>query len=128
MQWKWKAIDPPGQAKTDQEIVSRIFLAVRELYRKEGGALPEQVTSVTWNYTNPINPDLDEVLKEINGKAIVDIKDPKDPTKIIKAAGAQLDSFAQIMDDGSTLCGNWLHTGVYSSAGNNAKRRNNADP
>src|SRR5437868_10689995 len=126
MQWKWKAIDPPGQSKTDQEIVSRMFLAVRDLYRKEGGALPEQVTSVTWNYTNPINPDLDEVLKDINGKALVDIKD-KDG-KLVKAAGQQLDNFAQIMDDGTTMCGNWLHTGVYSSAGNNAKRRNNAAP
>ena len=126
MQWKWKAIDPPGQSKTDQEIVSRMFLAVRDLYRKEGGALPEQVTSVTWNYTNPINPDLDEVLKDINGKALVDIKD-KDG-KLVKAAGQQLDNFAQIMDDGTTMCGNWLHSGVYSSAGNLAARRNNADP
>jgi formate dehydrogenase major subunit len=126
MQWKWKAIDPPGDSKTDQEIVSRILLAVRDLYKKEGGALPEQVLNVTWNYTNPINPDLDEVLKEINGKAITDIKD-KDG-KVVKAAGQQLDNFGQIMDDGSTLCGNWLHTGVYSAAGNNAKRRNNSDP
>src|SRR6266852_5358794 len=101
IQWKWKAIDPPGQAKTDQEIVSRIFLAVRDLYKKEGGALPEQVTSVVWNYTNPVNPDLEEVLKEINGKAITDIKDPKDPTKIVKAAGQQLDGFGQLQDDGS---------------------------
>jgi formate dehydrogenase major subunit len=128
IQWKWKALDPPGDAKTDQEIVSRIFLAVRDLYLKEGGPLPEAVTNVTWAYTNPINPDLEEVLKEINGKALVDIKDPKDPNKVIKAAGQQLDSFGQLMDDGSTMCGNWLHCGVYSSAGNLAKRRNNADP
>ena len=28
MQWKWAALNPPGLAKTDQEIVARIFLAV----------------------------------------------------------------------------------------------------
>jgi len=128
IQWKWKAIDPPGLAKTDQEIVSRIFLAVRDLYKKEGGALPEQVTSVSWNYTNPVNPDLEEVLKEINGKAITDIKDPKDPTKILKAAGQQLDGFGQLQDDGSTLCGNWLHSGCFPAAGNLTKRRNPVDP
>jgi formate dehydrogenase major subunit len=128
MQWKWKAIDPPGQAKSDQEIISRIFLAVRDLYQKEKGPLPEQVLNVSWSYTNPANPDLGEVLKEISGKALVDIKDPKDPNKIIKAAGQQLDGFAQLMDDGSTLCGNWLHSGVYTEAGNLAQRRNNADP
>src|SRR5216683_3383610 len=126
IQWKWKAIDPPGEAKTDQEILSRILLAVRELYKKEGGALPEQVLNVTWNYTNPVNPDLAEVLKEINGKAVTDIKD-KDG-KIIRAAGQQLDGFGQLQDDGSTMCGNWLHSGVYTEAGNNAARRNNADP
>ena len=128
MQWKWKAIDPPGQAKSDQEIISRIFLAVRDLYQKEKGPLPEQVLNVSWSYTNPANPDLGEVLKEINGKALVDIKDPKDPNKILKAAGQQLDGFAQLMDDGSTLCGNWLHSGVYTEAGNLTQRRNNADP
>ncbi len=128
LQWKWKALDPPGQAKTDQEILSRIFLAVQNLYRKEGGALPEQVLNVSWAYTNPVNPDLGEVLKEMNGKALVDLKDPKDPTKVIKAAGQQIDGFIQLMDDGSTMCGNWLHSGVYTEAGNNAQRRNNADP
>jgi len=64
VQWQWKAVDPPGQTKPDQEILSRIFVAVRELYRKEGGALPEPVLNVSWNYTNPGNPDLAEVLKD----------------------------------------------------------------
>ena len=128
MQWKWAALNPPGLAKTDQEIVARIFLAVQQLYRKEGGALPEQVLNVTWQYTNPINPDLGEVLKEMSGKALADIKDPKDPTKTLKTAGQQVDGFGQLQDDGSTLCGNWLHSGVYTEAGNNAQRRVTADP
>ncbi len=128
LQWKWKALDPPGSAKSDQEIVSRIFLAVQALYKKEGGALPEQVLNVSWAYTNPVNPDLGEVLKEMNGKALADLKDPKDPTKVVKTAGQQIDGFGQLMDDGTTSCGNWLHSGVYTEAGNNAQRRNNADP
>jgi formate dehydrogenase-N alpha subunit len=128
LQWKWKALEPPGQAKTDQEIISRMFLAVQNLYRKEGGAVPEAVLNVIWPYTNPVNPDLGEVLKEMSGKALADIKDPKDPTKTLKTAGQQLDGFGQLQDDGSTMCGNWLHSGVYTEAGNNAQRRNNADP
>src|SRR5256886_15384898 len=128
MQWKWKAVDPPGQAKSDQEILARIFLAVRDLYKKEGGPLPEALQAIDWGYTNPYAPDLAEVLKEISGKALDDIKDPKDPTKIIKKKGEQLDGFGQLQDDGTTLCGNWLHSGVYTSAGNLAARRNNADP
>jgi formate dehydrogenase major subunit len=128
LQWKWKALDPPGKAKADQEVLARIFLAVRELYRKEGGAFPEQVLSVTWAYTNPTNPDLSEVLKEMNGKALADLADPKDKAKIVKLAGQQVDGFGQLAADGSTMCGNWLHSGVYTEAGNNAQRRNNADP
>jgi formate dehydrogenase major subunit len=128
MQWKWKAIDPPGQSKTDQEIMARIFLAVRDLYAKEGGALPEQVLNATWAYTNPVAPDLSEVLKEINGKALADIPDPKDKTKTIRLAGQQIENFGQLQDDGSTACGNWLHIGVYTDAGNNAQRRSTADP
>jgi formate dehydrogenase-N alpha subunit len=113
IQWKWKALDPPGDAKTDQEIVARMLLAVRELYRKEGGAFPEQVLNVAWNYGNAELPDLAEVLKEINGK---------------NAEGKQLDGFGELADDGSTSCGNWLHSGVYTEAGNLSQRRNNADP
>jgi formate dehydrogenase major subunit len=128
LQWKWKALDPPGQARSDQEIISRIFLAVQNLYRKEGGALPEQVLNVNWAYSNPTNPDLSEVLKEMNGKALADLHDPADPTKVVKTAGQQIDGFGQLMDDGSTMCGNWLHSGVFTEAGNNAQRRNNADP
>jgi len=128
IQWKWKALDPPGLAKSDQEIVARIFLAVRDLYKKEGGALPEAVTSLSWSYTNPVEPDLGDVLKEINGKALEDIPDPKDKTKTLKTAGQQVDGFGQLQDDGSTLCGNWLHSGVYTEAGNNAQRRSTADP
>jgi len=128
LQWKWKAVDPPGEAKTDQEVLSRIFLAVRDLYKREGGALPEPVLNASWAYTNPSSPDLGEVLKETSGKALADIMDPKDPTKVLVKAGEQLAGFAQLQADGSTMCGNWLHSGVYTQAGNMAARRNNADP
>jgi len=128
IQWKWKALDPPGEALTDQEIFARIFLAVRELYRKEGGALPEQVLNVEWAYTHPGAPDLAECLKELNGKALGDIHDPKDATKVLRTAGQQLDNFGQLKDDGTTSCANWLYTGVYTESGNNAARRDNSDP
>ncbi len=134
VQWKWKALDGPGQSKSDQEVISRILLALKDLYKKEPGALPEAVLNVSWSYTNPANPDLAEVLKEINGKAIADLveppKDPKskDPPKVLKTAGQQLDSFGQLRDDGSTSCGNWLYTGVFTEAGNNAARRITTDP
>ena len=128
LQWKWKATDPPGKAKADQEIVARLVLAVRDLYKKEGGKVPEPILNTSWSYANPYNPDLGEVLKEMNGKAIADLHDEKDAAKIVKTAGQQVDGFGQLRDDGSTMCGNWLHSGVFTEAGNNAQRRNAADP
>ncbi len=53
LQWKWAAVPPPGNAKLDQEILTRIFLKVRELYRKEGGKFPDPILNLTWNYTTP---------------------------------------------------------------------------
>jgi formate dehydrogenase major subunit len=128
LQWKWRATDPPGQARSDQEILARVLLAVQALYKKDGGAFPDPILNVSWSYSNPAVPDLGEVLKEMNGKALADVHDEKDPTKVLRTAGQQVDGFAQLRDDGSTMCGNWLHSGVYTEAGNNAQRRNNADP
>jgi formate dehydrogenase major subunit len=128
VQWKWKAIDPPGSAKSDQEILARLVLAVRGLYQQEGGKLPEAIASLSWSYANPAAPDLAEVLKEINGKALADLPDPKDAAKVLKSAGQQVDGFAQLAADGSTMCGNWLYSGSFTEAGNNTQRRSNADP
>ena len=47
---------------------------------------------------------------------------------VLKTAGQQLDGFGQLQDDGSTMCGNWLHSGVYTEAGNNAQRRVDGRP
>src|SRR5262245_34808764 len=128
LQWKWKALDPPGQARPDQEILARLFLSVRDLYANEGGALPEQVANVSWDYANPACPDLAEVLKEMNGRALQDVADPKEKSRVLRRAGQQLDGFHELRDDGSTMCGNWLHSGVFTEAGNLAQRRNTADP
>lgn len=77
--WKEKAVDPPGQSKADSEIISRLFMKLRELYAKDGGKLPEPIAALTWNYSNPSAPAPDEVLREINGRALVNLLAPPDP-------------------------------------------------
>ena len=44
LQWKNKAVPPPGDAKPDHEIIARLFLKLRELYAAEGGTAPEPLT------------------------------------------------------------------------------------
>ena len=77
LQWKNVAVPTPGQCKLDQEILATIFLKVRDLYKKEGGKFPDPVLNATFAYTNPYNPSLSEVAKELNGKALADLTDPK---------------------------------------------------
>ena len=48
---------------------------------------------LTWAYTNPNNPSLTEVAKEINGKALADLHDDKQTPTDWKA-GQQLPGFA----------------------------------
>lgn len=126
IQWKWKAVDPPGDAKPDQEIIARIFLKVRELYQKEGGKAPEQVLNLNWWYPNATRPSLDDVCKEINGWTTADQKDDKGAVTL--KAGSQLAKFLDARADGTTLSGNWLYIGMYTDAGNLTQRRVNADP
>src|SRR5262249_46157421 len=124
---KRAAVPPPGDAKLDQEILARIFLKVRELYQKEGGKFPDPILNAAWAYTNPNNPSLAEVAKEINGKALADLKDEKQTPSEWKT-GQQLPGFAWLRDDGSTSCGNWLYCGSWPDAGSNTQRRDNSDP
>jgi formate dehydrogenase major subunit len=126
LQWKNAALPVPLNCKLDQAIVAQIFLKTRELYQKEGGKFPDPILKLTWSYTDPQNPSLAEVLKEINGKTFVDVEDPA--TKQQLKAGQQLPGFAWLKDDGSTACGNWIYSGAYTEAGNLTMRRDSLDP
>jgi formate dehydrogenase major subunit len=126
LQWKWAAVPPPGDARLDQEILTRIFLKVRELYRKEGGKFPDPILNLAWNYTTPENPSLSDVAKELNGRAISDVED-KASGQIVKA-GQQLPGYTFLRDDGSTACGNWIWSGSWTEAGAMTQRRGTEDP
>ena len=124
--WKNTALPTPGDCRLDQAIVAQIFLKIRELYKKDGGKFPDPVLNLTWNYSVPSSPALAEVLKEINGKALVDLEDPTTKQQI--KAGQQLPGFAWLKDDGTTSCGNWIYSGSFTEAGNQTARRDPSDP
>jgi formate dehydrogenase major subunit len=126
LQWKNVAVPPPGEARLDQDIVAQIFLAVRDLYKKEGGKFPDPILNAWWPYTTPHNPSLADLAKEVNGKALADLTDPK-TAQVIKS-GQQLPGFAWLKDDGTTLCGNWLYSGSWTEAGAMTQRRGTDDP
>jgi formate dehydrogenase major subunit len=126
LQWKNIALPPPGHARLDQDIVAQIFLKIRELYQKEGGKFPDPILNLTWSYTDALHPSLAEVAKEINGKALADLEDPKTKQQI--KAGQQVPGFVWLKDDGTTACGNWIYSGCWTEAGPQLARRGTEDP
>ena len=126
LQWHWKAADPPGNAQTDIWIMAGIFHRMREMYRKEGGAFPDPILNLTWNYTNPVEPNPEELAKEMNGRALVDIQDSSGAVTL--RSGQLLDGFAQLRDDGTTESGCWIFSGSFTEKGNQMARRDATDP
>jgi formate dehydrogenase major subunit len=127
LQWHWKAADGPGEAQSDIFIMSGIYHRLREMYRKEGGAFPDPLLNLTWPYTDPADPDPEDLAKEMNGRALTDIKDPTTGAVTLHA-GQLLDGFAQLRDDGTTASGCWIFSGCYTERGNMMARRDATDP
>jgi formate dehydrogenase major subunit len=128
LQWHWQGAEPPGKARSDLEIMAGLFLRMKKMYQTEGGKFPDPILNLTWPYARPDSPQPEELAMEYNGKALKDLMDPKDPTKVLVKKGEQLSSFAQLRDDGSTTSGCWIFTGCWTQAGNQMGRRDNSDP
>lgn len=128
LQWHWAGADPPGEAKSDNWILAQLFLRLKALYFKEGGAFPDPIVKLHWPYKDPGDPKPDELAREINGYVIESVKDPNDPSKLLLEAGKQIPGFSALRDDGTTACGCWIYSGCYTEAGNMMARRDNSDP
>ncbi len=128
LQWHWAGGSPPGEAKHDTWIMAQIHLRLRALYEKEGGAFPDPILNLTWNYHDRNEPTPEELAKELNGYAVETLYDPADPAKIVLEKGKQVVNFSVLRDDGTTACGCWIYSGCFNEAGNNMARRDNTDP
>jgi formate dehydrogenase major subunit len=128
LQWHWKGADGPGESRSDIIILTDLFLRLRDIYRKQGGAFPEPILGLHWPYKLAEAPSPEEIAREINGYVVEDITDPKDASIVQLRAGQQLDGFAQLRDDGKTACGCWIYSGCFTERGNQMARRDNSDP
>jgi formate dehydrogenase major subunit len=128
LQWHWKGADPPGEARTDLEIMGELYMRLRQLYLSEGGAYPDPIVKLAWRYANPKSPAAEELAKEYCGKALEDLTDPKNPAQVTRKAGEQLAGFAELRNDGSTASGCWIYCGAWGPSGNLMARRDNSDP
>jgi formate dehydrogenase major subunit len=121
-QWRYKAVEPPGDAESDAFIVDQWVKRLKKLYA-DSGVFPEPIVDLAWNYGAGHEPDIDLVARECNGRFTRDIViDGKEFKK-----GQQVPSFALLQADGSTASGNWLYCSSYTEAGNMMQRRSKED-
>ncbi len=117
-QWRYAAIQPFGNARSDLWILDRIVKRLKRLY-SGGGTFPDPVINLNWDYGSGDEPDPHLVAREINGYFTEDVCFKG---KLYKK-GEQCPSFAFLQEDGSTACGNWLYSGSYTNEGNMMARR-----
>ena len=113
MQWRYKAVQSDGEAKSDLEILDKLYKAIKGHYTNLGGQLPGPIVDMNWDYGPGKEPDVHIVAREINGYDLT--------------TGKLLKSFGSLQADGSTSSGNWLYCASYTEAGNMAARRNGID-
>jgi formate dehydrogenase major subunit len=97
MQWRYKAVDGPGDSLPDLDILNDLMSRIRGLYQAEGGQNPKSITDLTWNYGT--HPDPKEVAKEVNGYDLT--------------TGKLMASFGALKNNGDTTSGNWLYCNSY---------------
>jgi formate dehydrogenase major subunit len=112
LQWREKAVDPPGDCRSELWFFYHLGQLVRQ--RLAGSTLPRDraVLDLAWDYPTHgahDEPSAEAVLREINGYEV--------------ATGRPLSSFTELKDDGSTVGGCWIYSGVFAGGVNQAARR-----
>jgi formate dehydrogenase major subunit len=117
VQWRHAAVKPPGQAKVDGEIFDIVFRRVKELVKDSTDPRDEGLKKSWWTYTTA-----EDVLREINGRALKDIPGTELKTNSL------LEKVADLRPDGSTFSGTWIYAGIFGGGQNLSKRRGREDP
>ncbi len=114
--WFDKAVEPAGEARNFADMFVPLINKLREMYKAEGGKLPEALLKLNW----PEKYDPEEWTRRINGFFWAD-------TKIgnrLYKKGDLVPAFGNLQADGTTSSLNWLYAGSYTEEdGNKSKRR-----
>jgi formate dehydrogenase major subunit len=115
LQWREKAIDPPGDARSENWFIYHLWARIVPKAKLEPRARNEGLLALRMDYTIKgahQEPESAEILQELNGWTIADHK--------------LLSGFSELKADGSTACGCWIYSGVYPAEGRN--RANEREP
>ncbi len=117
LQWREKAVDPPGDARSDTWFVYHLGRRLKEKAARDRRPRNDGLNALTWSYRTegPLDePVVDEILQEINGRRTAD--------------KSLVSGFRDLKADGSTECGCWIYSGVFPEPGRNrANERRSRD-
>jgi formate dehydrogenase major subunit len=132
IQWRDKAVDPPGDARSDLWFVYHMGKRLKELYADSAAPKDRPLQALTWDYEREEpepssriddEPDTLLVLKEINGYYVrssnQEDKESDEQRVYTLHDAPHMPGFAALKADGSTACGSWIYSGVYPEPGNN---------
>ncbi|MDR1713322.1 MAG: molybdopterin-dependent oxidoreductase [Coriobacteriales bacterium] len=110
LQWRYKALDPADEALPDYEICDRLWKQITSLYTDEGGACPEPILNVKWDYHIDGQIDPRAVAMALNGYK----KQPGDDGDW--DSRELLTTFANLQANGTTACAIWIYSGFYGNS------------
>jgi formate dehydrogenase major subunit len=116
VQFRDKALDPPGDARSELWFMHHLYKRLAAHYADSEQSRDWAIRNLTWDYREhgaEREPDVEEVIKEINGYET--------------ATGRALNAFTELRNDGSTASGCWIYCGIYADGVNQAARRDPGD-
>jgi formate dehydrogenase major subunit len=122
LQWHFKAVEPPGDCRTDLWFTYQLGRRLKALYAEGRAPRDEGVRRLVFDYESPHaaerargEPSAPAILKEINGFHTAD-------------PGRHLTGFGELEDDGSTTCASWIYCGVFPAPDRNLAAGKEPDP
>ncbi len=112
LQWREKAVEAPGDCRSELWFFYHLGRMLRERLADSTDERDRPLLDLAWDYSTHglhAEPSAEDVLMEINGYEI--------------ATRRPLSSFTQMRNDGSTVGGCWIYTGVFADGVNQAARR-----
>ncbi len=128
LQWHDRALDPPDDCRSDAWFVYNLGKRLKALYAGSSDPRDAPLRHLTWDYEFAArtrlpdgslsridsDPDIARVLQEINGHRYAD-------RELVRG-------FSELRDDGTTMCGCWIYSGVFPEPGRNrARERRHSD-
>jgi formate dehydrogenase major subunit len=114
LQWRHKAVNPPGDCQSELEFFFELGKRIRAKLADSDDPRDRPLLDLTWDY--PLDDEgevsSEAVLQEINGRHLSGDK-----------AGDLAGMYTELKADGSTSCGCWIYSGVYAGGVNRSANR-----